>query len=82
MHARIDRHKTDETRRGVSHTPNDKTNIRIQYILSAFNESLEYANHYFIAIYLEKGSEAAWQLYADWFEKREERQRVINGYFL
>ena len=29
----------------------------------------EVDNRYFIAIYLERGSEAAWQLYSDWFEK-------------
>ena len=44
-----------------------KENVCIQYIFSAFNESLEYANRYFIAIYLKKGSAAAWQLYTDWF---------------
>ena len=44
-----------------------KENVCIQYIFSAFNESLEYANRYFIAIYLEKGSTMAWQLYTDWF---------------
>ena len=43
-------------------------NVCIQYIFSAFNESLEYANRYFTAIYLEKGSDAAWQLYSDWFK--------------
>jgi len=46
-----------------------KKNVCIQYIFSAFNESLEYANRYFIAIYLEKGKETAWQLYSDWFER-------------
>ena len=46
-----------------------KENVCIQYIFSAFNESLEYANRYFIAIYLEKGKETAWQLYSDWFER-------------
>jgi len=47
----------------------DKENVCIQYIFSAFNKDLEYANRYFIAAYLEKGSEAAWQLYSEWFEK-------------
>ena len=46
-----------------------KEKVCIQYIFAAFNENLEYANRYFIAIYYEKGSEAAWQLYTDWFEK-------------
>ena len=44
-------------------------NVCIQYILSAFNESLAYANRYFSAIYLERGNTAAWQLYSDWFDK-------------
>jgi len=47
----------------------NEENICIQYVFSAFNESLEYANRCFIAIYLEKCKEAAWNLYADWFEK-------------
>jgi len=46
-----------------------KENVCIQYIFSAFNESLEYANRCFIAIYMEKGKAAAWQLYSDWFER-------------
>ena len=46
-----------------------KENVCIQYIFSAFNENLEYANRYFNAIYLEKGRAAVWQLYSDWFEK-------------
>jgi thiol-disulfide isomerase/thioredoxin len=44
-------------------------NACIQYIFSAFNESLEYANRYFNAIYIEKGSTAAWQLYSVWFDR-------------
>ena len=46
-----------------------KENVCIQYIFSAFNESLEYANRYFNALYLDKGKETAWQLYSDWFER-------------
>jgi len=46
-----------------------KEKICIQYIFSAFNESLEYANRSFNAVYMEKGREAAWQLYSAWFEK-------------
>jgi len=73
MHARVekllDETKTGETGRGESNLPNNKTNICIQYIFSAFNESLEYANRYFTAIYLEKCKESAWRLYSDWFEK-------------
>ena len=42
-------------------------NICIQYIFSSFNESLEYANRYFNAIYLETSEEMAWQLYTTWF---------------
>ena len=44
-----------------------KGNACIQYIFSAFNKDLEYANRYFTAIYLEKGNTVAWQLYTDWF---------------
>ena len=54
---------------GELNSPNKDTNVCIQYIFSAFNESLEYANRYFIAIYFEKGREVAWQMYSDWFEK-------------
>ena len=39
------------------------------YKLCDFKESLEYANCYFNAIYLEKGKTAAWQLYSEWFER-------------
>ena len=46
-----------------------KGNVCIQYIFSSFNEDLSYANRYFNAIYIEKGKEAALQLYSDWFEK-------------
>ena len=46
-------------------------NVCIQYLFSAFNEDLEYANRYFNAIYLDKGKEAAWQLYSDWFKRRK-----------
>jgi hypothetical protein len=66
MHTRIDKMINS---RGESHLPTQKTNICIQYIFSAFNEDLEYANRYFIAIYLEKGADAAGQLYTTWFEK-------------
>jgi len=51
------------------HLPTQKTSICVQYIFSAFNEGMEYANRYFNAIYLEKGRETAWQLYSNWFEK-------------
>ena len=44
-----------------------KGNVCIQYIFSAFNEYFNYANRYFNAIYLEKGSELALQLYSEWF---------------
>ena len=66
MHTRIDKLIN---RRGESNSPTKKTNVCIQYIFSSFNESLEYANRNFIAIYLEKGKDAAWQLYSAWFEK-------------
>jgi len=46
-----------------------KGNVCIQYIFSAFNVNLEFANRYFTAIYLEKGNVAAWKLYSEWFEK-------------
>ena len=49
----------------------------MQYIFSAFNESLEYANRYFIAIYVEKGREAAWQLYSAWFERGKALQEAL-----
>ena len=66
MHARVDK----LLRRGEPvYSFNRETHICIQYIFSAFNENLEYANRYFTAIYLEKGREAAWKLYSDWFEK-------------
>ena len=74
MHARIDKliNHMDATNSSAQ-----QTNIRIQYIFSAFNEDLEYANRYFIAIYLERGSEAAWQLYSDWFEKGKAMQEAF-----
>ena len=46
-----------------------KGEVCIQYIFSAFNEDLNYANRYFNAIYLGKGSTAAMQIYTEWFEK-------------
>ena len=49
-----------------------KDEVCIQYIFSAFNESLEYANRYFNAIYLENGSTSAMQIYTDWFAKGKE----------
>ena len=58
-------------------SPNKETNLRLQYLFSAFNEDLEYANKSFIAIYLEKGKEAAWQLYSDWFEKGKALQEAF-----
>ncbi|MDR2231957.1 MAG: thioredoxin domain-containing protein [Tannerella sp.] len=58
MHARVDK-LLKET----------KGTVCIRYIFSAFNENLEYANRSFIAIYLQKGRETAWQLYSDWFDK-------------
>jgi len=73
MHARIDKLIS----RGESNSPVKQTNICIQYIFSAFNENLEYANRFFIAIYLERGSEAAWQLYSDWFEKGKALQEAF-----
>ena len=51
--------------------------VCMQYIFSAFNESLEYANRYFIAIYVEKGREAAWQLYSAWFERGKALQEAL-----
>jgi len=73
MHARIDK----LIGRGESNSPIQQTNIRIQYIFSAFNESMEYANRYFIAIYLVRGRESAWQLYSDWFEKGKAMQEAF-----
>ena len=70
MHARVEKLLS----RGESHSPNREMNVCIQYIFSAFNESLEYANRYFTAIYLEKGKEAGWKLYSDWFEKGKEQK--------
>ena len=58
MHARVDKLLRETNK-----------NICIQYIFSAFNKDLEYASRYFIAAYLQKGSEAAWQIYTEWFEK-------------
>jgi len=52
-------------------------NICLQYIFSAFNERLEFANRCFIAIYLERGSEPAWQVYSDWFEKGKSMQETF-----
>ena len=46
-----------------------KENVCIQYIFSAFNESLAYASRYFTVIYPEKGREAARQLYSGWFDR-------------
>jgi protein-disulfide isomerase len=53
-----------------------KGNVCIQYIFSSFHESLDYANKYMIAIYLqnlpplwEGQGKVAWQLYTDWFDK-------------
>ena len=66
MHTRVDKYITNK---GESTSHKKEMNICIQYIFSAFNESLEYVNRYFIADYLEKGSEAAWQIYTEWFEK-------------
>jgi len=54
-----------------------KEKICIQYIFSAFNESLEYANRYLNAIYFEKGAEEAWQLYSAWFEKGKSLKEVF-----
>ena len=54
-----------------------KGNVCIQYIFSAFNESLEYANRYFITIYLEKGSAIAWQLYSEWFAGGKAKEKVF-----
>ena len=54
-----------------------KGNLCIQYIFFAFNEDLEYANHYFNAVYLEKGSAIAWQLYSDWFAKGKALEKVF-----
>ena len=56
MHARVENLLTET-----------KGEVCIQYIFSAFNESLEYANRYFNALYFEKGSNAAMQIYTDWF---------------
>jgi len=56
MHVRVEK-LLDET----------KGDICIQYILSSFEESLDFINRYFIAIYLEKGKNAAMQLYTEWF---------------
>ena len=41
--------------------------ICIQYIFSAFNESLESSNKFLIAIYQQFGKEKAWKIYSDWY---------------
>ncbi|MDL2265068.1 thioredoxin domain-containing protein [Parabacteroides sp. OttesenSCG-928-G21] len=57
-----------------------KENICVQYIFSSFNESLEYANKYLIAVYLEKDRATAIQLYTDWFEKGKElKESFFDG---
>jgi len=70
MHARVEK-LLQET----------KGEVCVQYIYSSFNESLDYANKYMIALYLNpphsdgliphwRGQgEAAWQLYSTWFTK-------------
>jgi len=75
MHARIDK-MINLTGEPVC-SPNSASNICIQYIFSAFNEDLEYANRYFIAICLERGSEVAWQIYSEWFERGKALQEVF-----
>ena len=54
-----------------------KGNVCIQYIFPAFDKRFEYANRYFIAIYLEKGSAIAQQLYFEWFEKGKAQQETF-----
>ena len=49
-------------------------NVCIQYIFSAFDHSLEYANKYFNAVYLEKGEATAMQLLTDWFNQGKQLQ--------
>ena len=64
---------------GEFNSPNNRTNICIQYIFSTFNQSQEYANKHFIAIYLEKGAEVAWQMYSTWFERGKELKEAFFG---
>ncbi|MDL2265590.1 thioredoxin domain-containing protein [Parabacteroides sp. OttesenSCG-928-G21] len=45
-----------------------KGNVCVQYIFSSFNESLEYANRYLIAVYLEKDWNMALSIFGNWFE--------------
>jgi protein-disulfide isomerase len=58
MHERVDK---------LLRNKNDKLCIR--YVFASFAPDLDFANRGLIAIYLEKGPEAAWSLYSEWFEK-------------
>ena len=61
MHTRVEKLHTET-----------KGKVCIQYIFSSFNESLEYANKYMIAVYQDKGRDIAMQLFTDWFAKGKE----------
>jgi protein-disulfide isomerase len=58
MHKRISKLLKD-----TNHT------VCIQYILSSFDSSLDFANKYLIAACLEKDKPAAIRIFDDWFEK-------------
>jgi hypothetical protein len=49
-----------------------KENLCIQYILSSFNENLQYACRYLIAMYLEKDRATAIRLLDEWFGRGKE----------
>jgi protein-disulfide isomerase len=46
-----------------------KGKICVQYVFASFDSALDFANKYLNAVYLEKGKEAAMQIFSDWFEK-------------
>ncbi|MDR2968314.1 MAG: thioredoxin domain-containing protein [Tannerellaceae bacterium] len=46
-----------------------KGEVCVQYIFSSFNEDLVYANKYLIAVYLQKGREAAMEILDEWFDQ-------------
>ena len=44
-----------------------KADLRIEYVLTAFNDELETANRYLIAAYQQLGAEKAMQILDDWY---------------
>lgn len=46
---------------------NKKNKVCVQYIFSAFNESLENSNRFLIAVYQQLGAKDAWNIYTDWY---------------